>query len=703
MASPFQEQARKRKILYLVLILALFTLTLVWRTTVVARQADQLAIREESRGEVDLIGALIRECLTGSRGVAICLLWTEAIEAQKKNQWNELEVLVRALTKLQPHFITPWLFQSWNLSYNVSVECDRVRDKYFYVSRGVELLAEGERQNRYHPDLRWSIGFYLQHKICMSDETNYQRSLFQLSLIPPNERDPARFWERTADGESVFNYAEFLKFVEEHPQLVRRLREGMYRDSQREKKRLFTCETPEAVVQFLEDNFLVPSLYRVNTALAATSGQLRTWDPHKKDEPLPKGEGFPALPPPHENAFDPEALTFESTLHDSTDAYAIAQSWYSYAQEPIPEPGELPGETKPITDRTRQRRPRHMTTLIFRNYPSQGRRYMAERLQQEGWYDEEPWDASDWFEQAKDLSREQLEKSRKLGGGQKWSEDAWKRAYQAWDKHGVANHLMFPNVAAERTKRDLAEAFHKRFGIVAGGPVPPMREEDLTAQEKLEYDAARYMFEYNFYRALSNFAHHHLRAFSESQPETVAARKLFFLAEQLNLAGSPSPALKMYQTPVEVPAWRGRKFSPLEAWRELVLMEKDTAGKKKLKEYGRDSFTQEQTAEYQIRYQLLYNRFEGRKLKEDVGNMAKLLPLVPPFTHDTFRPPVFLGPFDGTDDYRTPLVEDRIVDLIMERMRLPTRRRPLPPRPSPEEMRRRVPPRATPASEAPRP
>ena len=49
------------------------------------------------------------------------------------------QVLVRALTKLQPHFITPWLFQSWNLSYNVAVEADRLRDKYFYVTRGIEL------------------------------------------------------------------------------------------------------------------------------------------------------------------------------------------------------------------------------------------------------------------------------------------------------------------------------------------------------------------------------------------------------------------------------------------------------------------------------------------------------------------------------------------------------------------------------------
>src|SRR5262245_30913199 len=255
MASPYQQEVFQRKLIYIGLILVLFTASWGWRRWVIDSQAERLAIREESRGEVELTGAVVRLGLTGSRGLATCILWTKAIDKQRKNQWNELEVLVRSLTKLQPYFITPWLFQSWNLAYNVSVESDRPRDKYFYVSRGVELLAEGERQNTHHPDLRWNIGFYLQHKVMLSDETNYIRSLLQLSCIPPNERDPARFWTRP-DPESapVFNWVEFEKFCKDHPQLVRRLHEGIYRDSTREKKRLFTCEKAEDVVQFLDDN-----------------------------------------------------------------------------------------------------------------------------------------------------------------------------------------------------------------------------------------------------------------------------------------------------------------------------------------------------------------------------------------------------------------------------------------------------------------
>jgi hypothetical protein len=236
MASTFQRQAFHRKLTYAALILVLFTAAYLWRSKEfnffgreikgVDAQARDLAIREQSHGEVDLLGAIVRLSTMGLRGVATCYQWINAMDAMKKNQWNELELNARILTKLQPHFITPWIFQSWNLAYNVSVESDRIKDKYFYISRGIGLLAEGERQNRDNPDVRWSIGFFLQHKICQSDETNVLRSLSQLSMVPPNERDPARFWTKGEGNRLDINLNELEDFCKGHPQLARRLRES---------------------------------------------------------------------------------------------------------------------------------------------------------------------------------------------------------------------------------------------------------------------------------------------------------------------------------------------------------------------------------------------------------------------------------------------------------------------------------------------
>src|SRR5262249_20792114 len=120
MASPFQQQALQRKLIYLGIGAVLFTPSWMWRRYFIEEQSEKLALREENRGEVDLGSSAMKVALPGLRGVATCALWWMAIERQKKNQWNELEMLVRTLTKLQPHFVTPWLFQSWNLSYNVA-------------------------------------------------------------------------------------------------------------------------------------------------------------------------------------------------------------------------------------------------------------------------------------------------------------------------------------------------------------------------------------------------------------------------------------------------------------------------------------------------------------------------------------------------------------------------------------------------------
>src|SRR5260370_27146618 len=344
-----RELLTARKLVYVALIVVLFTASFFWRRASVDARAEELAIRQDSRGDVELSGELVRLSLTGSRGIATCVLWVQAIEKQKKNQWNELEFLVRSLTKLQPHFITPWLFQSWNLAYNVSVESDRVNDKYFYITRGIDLLAEGERQNRYHPDMRFSIGFYTQHKIMVSDQTNVLRSLLQLSMIPPSERDPDRFQKRRDDGGKEIDWVEFEKVVTNAPQLARRLHSGMLRDSKTENQSQFTCRDADEVILWLRDNWRVRGIYVLPEKRHGVPVE-------QKDVLLPPEARFPPLPPPQSAELRPapfsptpdfKELNWDSNLDDTIDGYCVARAWYGYAQEPLPKPADLPGDSKP--------------------------------------------------------------------------------------------------------------------------------------------------------------------------------------------------------------------------------------------------------------------------------------------------------------------------------------------------------------------
>ena len=161
-----------RKLSYFGLILLILTFTVVFRSQFIVPRAQALEIREESIGEVELTGSAVRLLMTGSRGFAVCVLWNTAMDKQMKHEWNELELVVNSVTKLQPHFVTPWLFQSWNLAYNVSVESDRVKDKFFYVTRGIELLGEGERRIKDDPDLRNHLAWYYQNKFGLADEAD---------------------------------------------------------------------------------------------------------------------------------------------------------------------------------------------------------------------------------------------------------------------------------------------------------------------------------------------------------------------------------------------------------------------------------------------------------------------------------------------------------------------------------------------------
>ena len=311
MGRSFQQQSLRRKLIYFGLIAGLFTVSYavrhadftLGRTRVsgIVAQARTLDLREQDQGQADLTGSTLNLIFTGSRGLVVCALWWGTDELKARHEWNELEQSIKVITKLQPHFITPWLFQSWNLAYNVSWESDRLRDKYFYIARGLDLLADGERRNRDNPDLRYHMGWFYLNKIGFSDQSKTLRSLFQMSCIDPIELDRARFFPDPRDSYTV-DVKVFEKFCQAHPILVRRLREGLH------------LETPKEVVDFLLDNRKIPNRFQER---ADTSGDTGT--PLKAP-----AERFPILPP--KSQFDPDDFTQDtSDLPDDFDNFAAAR------------------------------------------------------------------------------------------------------------------------------------------------------------------------------------------------------------------------------------------------------------------------------------------------------------------------------------------------------------------------------------------
>jgi hypothetical protein len=526
MASPFQQQSLQRKLIYIGLIVVLFTASWVFRRGVVEAQANELALREENIGEVELTGSAVRLTLTGSRGLAVCILWMNAIDKQKKNQWDELEMLVGSVTRLQPHFMTPWLFQSWNLSYNVAVKCDAISDQYFYISRGMELLAEGERQNQYQPELRHAMGNYYQQKICQGDRKITLQSLLQMSSIPPELRDPRRFEKKDGTGHLVFNEKEFAKFCQDNPRLARRLHE---------QHRL---SRPEDVVTFLKDNYRLPSRFEDRPLDRDNTGT----EPSKLKSSKKR---FPVLPPPRtptpeQTLFDSDEYTWDSPLRDNFDGFVAARAWYGYSVEPLPPPNpDVPGENLPIKNRTRQRLPKQITTLIFRHYPARTQSYIAEFLEDEGWFD------GRWEIQDEDSF-----------SGARWparletnllAVEAWRKAHTMWKEHGRRTGQQQDTAEQEIEMGKQAEAYAKKIGLTPGAPAPPLRpEQEVDSELREGRKAYMHVFGLQHYLSLTNFKFFYYQSQAEQKPETVAARKVLFEAQQLHKAGRAN-ALEKYQ------------------------------------------------------------------------------------------------------------------------------------------------------------
>jgi hypothetical protein len=143
-----------------------------------AQLRAEYGLAQASLGPIDPTSETIRLATLGLRPVAANMLWYKANEFKKKEDWYNLKATVDTVTKLQPHFISVWRFQAWNLAYNVSVEWDDYRDRYFWVKSGIEFLEEGTRINRKEATLPWDTGWFISQKMGKSDESKEFRVLF---------------------------------------------------------------------------------------------------------------------------------------------------------------------------------------------------------------------------------------------------------------------------------------------------------------------------------------------------------------------------------------------------------------------------------------------------------------------------------------------------------------------------------------------
>lgn len=128
----------------------------------------------------------------GLRAPAIGYLWIQAEELKNQGRYYDALQKAQMICALQPHFAGAWIFQAWNMAYNISVGTHTPEHRWLWVHNGLKLLRDqGIPRNPNSMNLYRELAWIFFHKMGGStDDMHFvykQRwaALMQRLLAPP--------------------------------------------------------------------------------------------------------------------------------------------------------------------------------------------------------------------------------------------------------------------------------------------------------------------------------------------------------------------------------------------------------------------------------------------------------------------------------------------------------------------------------------
>ncbi|UUO07020.1 hypothetical protein M4951_01605 [Blastopirellula sp. J2-11] len=143
-----------------------------------AQKRTEYRIAKAELGEIDPTSEAMRLSMLGMDGIATLILWNQLNEYQKTEQYDHVNAICEQITHLNPHFLSVWEYQAWNLSYNISREFDNYRHRYLWVKKGLEYQMAGTRYNYDEPKLMNAVAHFFGIKFGYADEKTQYRQIF---------------------------------------------------------------------------------------------------------------------------------------------------------------------------------------------------------------------------------------------------------------------------------------------------------------------------------------------------------------------------------------------------------------------------------------------------------------------------------------------------------------------------------------------
>jgi hypothetical protein len=105
------------------------------------RRVDLQIVHESRFGDAPKY-ALLAASLGTFRGIAADFLWYRAEKLKSEGKLFEANTTAGWITTLQPRFGQVWVFQSWNMAYNISVLTHTPEERWDWVNKGIKILRD---------------------------------------------------------------------------------------------------------------------------------------------------------------------------------------------------------------------------------------------------------------------------------------------------------------------------------------------------------------------------------------------------------------------------------------------------------------------------------------------------------------------------------------------------------------------------------
>ncbi len=145
LVASMRSRARRDQLVCLIIAILLFIGIFAIQPSLHARRAALVQRTTNAKNIGHLLLTFPRLALGGFRGVLAMVLWEDAESDKNNHKWRPLETDYQAIATIEPYFGSVYIFNAWNMSYNLSAQFHSMNTKYKWVLDGLVSLYHGEK------------------------------------------------------------------------------------------------------------------------------------------------------------------------------------------------------------------------------------------------------------------------------------------------------------------------------------------------------------------------------------------------------------------------------------------------------------------------------------------------------------------------------------------------------------------------------